>query len=134
MNFSMMTLTIKTNSRTELVDITADINRLLETSDGADKGLCHVFVPHTTAGITINENADPTVPRDILKVLNSVIPWDADYQHLEGNSAAHIKATLVGASQTIAVENNRLVLGRWQGLFFCEFDGPRTRKVQINLF
>lgn len=127
-----MTLTVKTDSRTELVDITADINHLLATSGRAGNGLCHIFVPHTTAGITINENADPTVPRDILKVLNTVIPWEADYQHLEGNSAAHIKASLVGASQTIAVERQRLVLGRWQGLFFCEFDGPRTRTVQIH--
>lgn len=127
-----MTLTVKTGSRTELVDITADVNNLLATSGGADNGLCHVFVPHTTAGITINENADPAVPQDILKVLNTVIPWEADYQHLEGNSAAHIKASLVGASQTIAVERQRLVLGRWQGLFFCEFDGPRTRTVQIH--
>lgn len=128
----MMTLTVKTSSRTEMVDITAEVNRMLAASKETGYGLCHVYVPHTTAGITINENADPTVPRDILKVLNSVIPWDADYQHLEGNSAAHIKATLVGASQTIAVEDNRLILGRWQGLFFCEFDGPRTRTVQIR--
>ena len=128
----MINLTVKTKSRTELVDITTDVNHLLATADEADKGLCHIFVPHTTAGITINENADPTVPRDILKVLNTIIPWDADYQHLEGNSAAHIKASLVGASQNIAIENQRLVLGRWQGLFFCEFDGPRTRTVQIR--
>ena len=129
----MMTLTVKTNSRTELVDITADVNRLLAGSTETSRKLCLVYVPHTTAGITLNENADPTVPKDMLKVLNSIIPWDDDYQHLEGNSAAHIKATLVGASQTIALENSRLLLGRWQGLFFCEFDGPRTRTVQIHL-
>jgi len=128
----MMTLTVKTSSRTELVDITAEVNRFLAASDQTGHGLCHVYVPHTTAGITINENADPTVRQDILKVLNTVVPWDADYRHLEGNSAAHIKASLMGAFQTIAVENHRLALGRWQGLFFCEFDGPRTRKVQVR--
>jgi len=129
-----LTVTVTTGSRTELVDITADVNRLLASAKETGGRLCHVYVPHTTAGITINENADPTVPRDIVKVLNTIIPWEADYQHLEGNSAAHIKSSLVGASQTIAIENNRLVLGRWQGLFFCEFDGPRTRTVQIRLF
>jgi len=129
-----LTLTVTTGARTELVDITADVNRLLASAKETSGRLCHVYAPHTTAGITINENADPTVSRDIVKVLNTIIPWEADYQHLEGNSAAHIKSSLVGASQTIAIENNRLVLGRWQGLFFCEFDGPRTRTVQIRLF
>jgi secondary thiamine-phosphate synthase enzyme len=90
-------------------------------------------VPHTTAAITINESADPSVKTDILMVLNEVVPWEAEYRHSEGNSPAHIKSTLVGASELIAVEKSRLVLGTWQGIFFCEFDGPRTRRVQIKV-
>jgi secondary thiamine-phosphate synthase enzyme len=92
-----------------------------------------LFVPHTTAAITINESADPSVQTDIQMVLNKIVPWEAAYRHLEGNSPAHVKSTLVGASELIAIENSRLVLGTWQGIFFCEFDGPRTRKVHLNL-
>jgi secondary thiamine-phosphate synthase enzyme len=92
-----------------------------------------VFVPHTTAAVTINESADPSVKADILSVLNAIVPWEAGYRHLEGNSPAHVKSTLVGASELIAVENQRLLLGTWQGIFFCEFDGPRTRKVHVKL-
>ena len=89
--------------------------------------MCAIFLyPTPTAAVTINENADPAVPADLIKVLNKIIPWDMDYRHLEGNSAAHVKSTLVGASETIAIENGKLVLGTWQGIFFCEFDGPRT--------
>lgn len=124
-------ITVKTGSRTEFLDITADIQKALD-AEGLQSGLCMVYVPHTTAAVTINESADPSVKRDILKVLNQVVPWEADYRHLEGNSPAHIKSTLVGASELIMVENGRLVLGTWQGIFFCEFDGPRTRKVHLK--
>lgn len=127
-----MVLTVKTRAQTELVDITADVSRLVADS-GVRNGLCLVYVPHTTAGVTINENADPSVPKDLMMVLNQMVPWKADYRHLEGNSPAHVKSTLVGASQTIAVENGRLVLGTWQGVFFCEFDGPRSRTVQVHI-
>jgi secondary thiamine-phosphate synthase enzyme len=115
-----------------MVDITSEIQELVRKS-GVEQGLCMLYVPHTTAAVTINESADPTVKSDMLKVLNQVIPWDADYRHLEGNSAAHIKTTLVGSSELIAIENQRLVLGTWQGVFFCEFDGPRSRKLHVRI-
>ena len=126
-----MNLTVKTSKRTQFVDITADVEDMIR-KNGFGSGLCMVYVPHTTAAVTINESADPSVKSDILMVLNDVIPWQAQYRHLEGNSPAHIKSTLVGASELIIVENGRLVLGTWQGLFFCEFDGPRTRKVMLK--
>lgn len=128
-----MVLTVKTRARTELVDITPEVGRLVAES-GVRHGLCLIYVPHTTAGVTINENADPGVRQDLLMVLNQMVPWNADYRHLEGNSPAHVKSTLVGASQTIAVENGHLVLGTWQGVFFCEFDGPRSRTVHVRIF
>ncbi len=127
-----MILSVKTRKRTEFVDITSDINQLIQKS-GTDQGLCMIYVPHTTAAVTINESADPSVKSDILKVLNQIIPWEANYRHLEGNSPAHIKSTLVGSSELIAIENGRLILGTWQGIFFCEFDGPRTRKVDVRI-
>jgi len=127
-----MILSVKTRERTELIDITSDINKLIQKS-GADQGFCMIFVPHTTAAVTINESADPSVKSDILKVLNQIIPWEANYRHLEGNSPAHIKSTLVGSSELVAIDNQRLILGTWQGIFFCEFDGPRTRKVDVRI-
>ncbi len=127
-----MILSVKTRTRTELVDITSDINHLVQQS-GVDQGLCMLYVPHTTAAVTINESADPSVKADMLMILNEIIPWEADYRHLEGNSAAHIKTTLVGSSELIAIENGRLVLGTWQGIFFCEFDGPRSRKLHVRI-
>ncbi|MEW6672063.1 MAG: secondary thiamine-phosphate synthase enzyme YjbQ [Thermodesulfobacteriota bacterium] len=127
------TLTVKTTAKTELIDMTAEVQHLVR-AQGFSDGLCMLYVPHTTAAVTINESADPSVRSDILMVLNKIIPWEAGYRHLEGNSAAHVKATLVGASEMIAIENGDLVLGTWQGIFFCEFDGPRTRKVHVNLF
>ena len=127
-----MILSVKTSGRTELVDITTKIAKLVKES-GVSEGLCMLYVPHTTAAVTINESADPSVKGDILMVLNQVIPWDANYKHLEGNSPAHVKSTLVGASELVAIENSALVLGTWQGLFFCEFDGPRTRKVHVRI-
>ena len=127
----MTTIAVKTHSRTELVDITGDVQAALRQT-GVREGICMVYVPHTTAAVTINENADPTVKGDILKVLNKIIPWDDGYRHLEGNSAAHIKSTLVGASELVAVAGGKLQLGTWQGIFFCEFDGPRRRKVHLH--
>jgi secondary thiamine-phosphate synthase enzyme len=127
-----MNFKVKTSSRTEFIDITAQVQDAVRSA-GMSEGLCMVYVPHTTAAVTINEGADPSVRADILMVLNDVVPWEAKYRHLEGNSPAHIKSTLVGASELIAVEKGALVLGTWQAVFFCEFDGPRTRKVQIKL-
>jgi secondary thiamine-phosphate synthase enzyme len=125
------TITVKTGSKTEFVEITGAVEDAIR-SQGVDEGVCILFVPHTTAGITINESADPSVKSDILMVLNKIVPWKEAYRHLEGNSPAHIKASLIGASEIIAVEGGRLKLGTWQGVFFCEFDGPRSRKVHIR--
>jgi secondary thiamine-phosphate synthase enzyme len=125
-------LRVKTNARTELVDITQGVQRMVAES-GVRSGICHIHVPHTTSGVTINENSDPNVGRDILKELNKVIPFDDNYGHTEGNSAAHIKSSLIGVSQTIMVEEGRLVLGTWQAVFFCEFDGPRDRRVLVKV-
>ena len=127
-----MLLSIQSDSRTAFIDITEKVQAMVAAS-GVQSGVCLLYVPHTTAAVTINENADPTVPKDILGVLNQVIPWEANYRHLEGNSAAHIKSTLVGASETVAISDGRLVLGTWQGLFFCEFDGPRRRKLHVRI-
>jgi secondary thiamine-phosphate synthase enzyme len=127
----MQQLTVKTQSQTEMIDITHQVQKTIEAA-GFQDGLCVLYVPHTTAGITINESADPSVRRDILMVLNQVVPWKANYKHMEGNSPAHIKSSLVGASQLVVVENGQMVLGTWQGIFFCEFDGPRSRKLQIK--
>jgi secondary thiamine-phosphate synthase enzyme len=128
-----MIFSVKTRERTELVDVTSDINQLIQKS-GIDQGLCMLYVPHTTAAVTINESADPSVKSDILMILNKIIPWETNYRHLEGNSAAHIKSTLLGSSELIAIENRKLVLGTWQGIFFCEFDGPRNRKLHVKIF
>ena len=127
-----MILSVKTRNKTELIDITSDVNQLIQKSE-VETGLCLVYVPHTTAAVTINESADPSVKSDILMILNQIVPWEANYHHLEGNSPAHIKSTLVGPSELIAIENHRLVLGTWQGIFLCEFDGPRSRKVHVRI-
>ncbi len=119
-------------ARSEMIDITGRIRALLKESK-MRSGICHVFVPHTTAAVTINENADPDVPRDILMELDKIVPLNDHYRHGEGNSAAHIKSSLVGASEMIFVDDGELVLGTWQSVFFCEFDGPRTRKVIVKL-
>ncbi|MBI5584829.1 MAG: YjbQ family protein [Deltaproteobacteria bacterium] len=127
----MLTLTLNTTRRTEFLDITQEVERALPRP-GMEDGLVFIYVPHTTAGVTINEGADPSVAEDILGALNRLIPLQGDYRHLEGNSAAHIKAGLLGSSVLVAVEKGRLVLGTWQAIFFCEFDGPRTRKVLLK--
>ena len=127
-----MLLTVKTKAQTELIDITSRVQDVVK-SGSIGTGLCMLYVPHTTAAVTINESADPSVKTDILMVLNKIVPWKAGYRHLEGNSPAHIKTTLVGSSELIIIENDRLVLGTWQGIFFCEFDGPRTRKLHVKL-
>jgi secondary thiamine-phosphate synthase enzyme len=127
-----MILSVKTNAKTELIDITSKVQNIVRQSAITD-GICMLYVPHTTAAVTINESADPNVKNDIMMILNHVVPWEANYRHLEGNSPAHVKATLVGQSELIAIENKDLVLGTWQGIFFCEFDGPRNRKLHIRL-
>ena len=124
----MREIRISTTSRTELLDITGEVQKAVAES-GVRDGVCHIYVPHTTAGITINENADPSVRQDILMELNKIIPFQDNYRHLEGNAAAHIKASIVGSSETVLVEAGQLLLGTWQGIFFCEFDGPRSRRV-----
>jgi secondary thiamine-phosphate synthase enzyme len=128
----MKTITVKTHTQTELIDITKEVQSALQAENFSD-GICMLYVPHTTAAVTINESADPSVRRDILMVLNQMVPWKADYRHMEGNSPAHVKTSLVGSSELVSVENGRMVLGTWQGIFFCEFDGPRTRKLHIKL-
>jgi len=128
----MTSFTLRTTARCEMIDITDRLAGLVKES-GIRDGSCLVFVPHTTAAVTINENADPDVPLDILATVDRIIPFSDHYQHAEGNAAAHIKASLFGASQTIFIESGRLVLGRWQAIFFCEFDGPRTRQVLVGL-
>ena len=125
-------ITIKTNTQTQILDITAQIQKVVSES-GIAEGLCCVFVPHATAGVTINENADPSVKHDIIMELNKVIPFNDNYSHLEGNSAAHIKASIIGSSVNVPVKNDNLLLGTWQGICFCEFDGPRTRKYFVKI-
>lgn len=129
---SLQTIEVRTNRRSEFVDVTERVRAALVES-GVRDGLCCVYVPHTTAGVCINEAADPTVPRDILTHLTGMVPEQGDYRHLEGNSDAHIKSALVGASATIPVRSGGLVLGTWQGIFFCEFDGPRTRRLYVKV-
>ena len=129
----MHTLTIQTNQRDELVLITDQVQAHIKQRN-IQNGLCTLYVPHTTAAITINENADPDVARDILLAVDKLIPFhDPDYKHREGNSASHVKACFFGTSETLIIENGRLVLGTWQGIYFCEFDGPRTRKLHIKI-
>lgn len=129
----MITKSLSTTSHSEFVNITSLVIEALEES-GIKSGILTVFVSHTTAGITINENADPDVTRDMLNILDRTIPWnDADYKHFEGNTAAHMKASLMGNSTQVIVEEGRLQLGTWQGIYFCEFDGPRERKIRIKV-
>ncbi len=123
---------VKTGARTEIKDITAEINRLIQRA-GVESGLCCLYVPHTTAGILVNESADPDVAVDIGNALDRLVPRDAGYRHYEGNADSHVKSSLVGVSEMIPIEGGRLALGRWQGVFFCEFDGPRQRQVKVKI-
>ncbi|MBN1552542.1 YjbQ family protein [bacterium] len=129
----MKQISVQTTQRECLIDITSKVSEVVRSIDKTN-GICIVFVPHTTAGITINENADPDVKKDIRDTLSRLIPKGANYRHLEGNADSHVKASLVGASVTIMVENKNLMLGTWQGIQFCEFDGPRNRSVLISVF
>ncbi len=126
-----MILNINSSKKTQLIDITDKVIQSIG-SDVKD-GLVYIFSLHTTGAITINENADPAVKTDILNTINKVIPWDDNFKHMEGNSAAHIKTSLFGQSEIIAIKDGKLVLGRWQDIYFCEFDGPRTRQVYIKI-
>jgi secondary thiamine-phosphate synthase enzyme len=128
----MEKLQIRTPDRVALIDITHQVQQAVSKA-GFKDGLCFINIPHTTAGVTINENADPDVERDIIMELNKIIPFQDNYRHMEGNSAAHIKASLIGPTETIIVEDGRLQLGTWQGIYLCEFDGPRNRQVWIKL-
>ena len=125
-------LSVKTQSRTDLVDVSAQVAAVVKKS-GIKSGMCHVYVPHTTAGVTINENADPSVRDDIAMVLDRMVPWTGGYAHAEGNSAAHVKSSMMGPAASIPVEKGRMILGTWQGIYFCEFDGPRSRKVLVKV-
>ena len=128
----LKTMTVKTSGRTEMVDVTSEVQNEL-TQSGVGEGRLTLYVPHTTAAITINEGADPAVKADILMVLNQMVPWEANYKHREGNSPAHVKASLMGPAETVLVSEGRLVLGTWQKIFFCEFDGPRNRKLHMQI-
>lgn len=126
------TLEVRSGKRADAIEITDRVQQVVRES-GVQTGLCQVYVPHTTAGVFINENADPDALSDILSTLETLVPWENGYRHAEGNAAAHIKATLVGTSQTVPVRNGRLALGRWQGIFFADFDGPRARHFQVTV-
>ena len=128
----MITLEISSSKQTEMLDITGEVRRATRQA-GIDSGLAVLFVPHTTAAVTINENADPDVVRDLLMELNKIVPFDDHYRHAEGNSAAHLKSSLMGVSETLLIERGEPVLGTWQGIYFCEFDGPRRRRLHIRL-
>ena len=128
-----ITMNVKTGSRIDMVDITSMIQKEISKS-GIKEGLCIAYVPHTTAGITINEGADPAVCQDIMTKLNELVPHNAGYRHMEGNADSHIKASLMGSSVSVMVEKGGLVLGTWQKIFFCEFDGPRSRRVYLKVY
>ena len=126
------TFNVRTRQTTEMVDITSQVQDAVSNSN-VKEGLCIVFIPHTTAAVTINENADPDVVRDFLMEINKVIPFSDGYHHIEGNSAAHIKSSLMGFSETVIIKDSRLLLGTWQGIYLTEFDGPRVRKVHVKI-
>ena len=128
----MVEINVKTSAHTEMRDITAEVQKAVVESS-VQSGICTIFVPHTTAAVTINENADPDVVRDFTIEINKVIPWEDGYRHMEGNSAAHLKSSIIGFSEQVIIENGKLQLGTWQGIYFCEYDGPRNRKVWIKI-
>jgi secondary thiamine-phosphate synthase enzyme len=125
-------LRVRTDRRTQLLDVTKEVQSIVAKS-GVQQGICYVYVPHTTAGVTINEHADPDVASDVEGIMDRLIPHNGSYRHAEGNSDSHVKTILTGTSQVIFVESGRLVLGRWQGIFFCEYDGPRERTMQVKV-
>jgi secondary thiamine-phosphate synthase enzyme len=127
----MFTINLSTNARSQFVDITRQVQKAI-AENGMTEGFCHIWVPHTTAGLTINENADPDVVNDIIAHLDRMVPGENNYHHGEGNSAAHIKSSLMGCQLSIPVKEARLQVGTWQGIYFCEFDGPRKRQIWIN--
>jgi len=127
-----MEFNVKTNKREEFINITSYIKGAVKES-GVENGIAIIFVPHTTAGVTINENADPNVTTDMIEGLNEMVPNLRNFRHIEGNSDAHIKASLIGSSVTVIIENGNLKLGTWQGIYFCEFDGPRFRKFYVKI-
>jgi len=126
------TLEVRSGRRSDAIDITERVQEVVRES-GVQTGLCQVYVPHTTAGVFINENADPDALSDILETLEALVPWENGYRHAEGNAAAHIKAALIGTSQTVPIRDGRLALGRWQGIYFADFDGPRERHLQVTV-
>ena len=128
----IQTFQVKTTTQTEFIEITYSVQEALQKI-GMRDGICLIFIPHTTAAVTINENADPSVIQDIVMELNKIVPFKDQYRHMEGNSPAHIKASLMGCSEIVLVESGKLFLGTWQGIFFCEFDGPRNRKVHVKM-
>lgn len=123
---------VKTTKHTQMIDITAEVEDILWKS-GVESGICMLYIPHTTAAVTINENADPDVVRDFTKEIDKIVPWEDNYRHAEGNSAAHLKASMMGFSETLIIEKGRLLLGTWQGIYFLEYDGPRTRTVYVKI-
>ena len=125
-------LDIRTSSHTEMKDITALVQQVVARC-GVKDGICTIFIPHTTAAVTINENADPDVVRDFKTEIGKIVPWEDGYHHFEGNSAAHLKSSMIGFSEQVIIEDGRLVLGTWQGIYFCEYDGPRDRKAIIKV-
>ncbi len=132
MSSKLFTLEVQTRQRSQFIDITSEVERIV-TQSGVKDGTARIFTLHTTAGLTINENADPTVVEDILMELNKVVPLNDGYRHMEGNSAAHIKSSLFGVSLAVFITGGRLALGTWQSLYFCEFNGPRQRKVLVKV-
>jgi|SRR5208283_5075770 len=125
-------LNVRSKAKTEFIDITEEVQKTIRES-GISNGTCYLYVPHTTAGITINEGADPSVKRDILTTLNRIFPFEGDYHHIEGNSAAHIKSTVIGVSLFVLIDEGKAMLGTWQAIYFCEFDGPRHRRVIVKI-
>ncbi len=128
----MIKLDVRTTAHTQMLDITDKVRQAVAES-GTKDGICMVFVPHTTAAVTINENADPDVVRDFTTEIGKIVPWEDGYHHMEGNSAAHLKSSMIGFSELVIIEDGRPVLGTWQGIYFCEYDGPRNRKVYIKM-
>ena len=128
----LIKLNVNTSKHTQMLDITDKVQQAIDDS-GVKDGICTVFIPHTTAAVTINENADPDVVRDFTMEINKIVPWEDGYYHMEGNSAAHLKSSMIGFSEQVIIDNGKLVLGTWQGIYFCEFDGPRNRKVYVKI-